>query len=217
MNNETRQNRQGTEFYWIPVHINMSVIAPHYINLKTKVWLGSEPVKVYINPINEWFVVNYMQTGFYRVNYDNYSWLRLIDELQGPRYENIHVLNRAQIMDDLYYLVRADYVNDELWWKATKYLIQETEHLPWKAFINSMSYIYERFEGNCHEDNLKKYILSLMSKTYGKVGFNDLVDDKLMDQLHREMILQWACKLDKQECVKESVDLFADWKKGTKR
>lgn len=195
----------------------MSQIGPQGISIKSDVWLGAEPMEVYVNPVNEWIIVNYKQTGFYRVNYDNYTWLRLIGELQGIRYETIHVLSRAQIMDDLYYLARAGYTNDELWWKASKYLIQETDHLPWKTFINSMSYVYERFEGRPHEANLKKYILKLMSKTYNQVGFNDLGRDKLMDRLHREMILQWACKLGKPQCVEKSLNLFASWKKGKGR
>ncbi|XP_032687648.1 putative aminopeptidase-2 [Odontomachus brunneus] len=219
LNKETRWiHRNSTEFYWIPIHITTSLIetlsTDASYDIKTDVWLGPEPMQLYINPVNEWVIVNYKQTGFYRVNYDDYSWLRLIGELQGIRYWTINVVNRAQIMDDLYYLARAGYVNQELWWKATKYLIQETEHLPWKTFINSMSYVYERFEGRDYEDVLKKYILKLMSKTYDQVGFNDLGSDKLMDRLHREMILQWACKLGKPQCVEKSISLFASWKDG---
>lgn len=170
---------------------------------------------MYINPINEWVIVNYNQIGFYRVNYDENTWLRLIEELQSPGFENIHVLNRAQIMDDLFYLARGSYVKDNFWWTATKYILQEKEHLPWKAFLNSLDYVYERFEGKINENNLKKYVLILMNKTYEQVGFDDLDDDQLMDRFHREMILQWACKLGNPDCIKRSVELFASLRNGS--
>lgn len=196
-------------YYWIPIHIKVSLDPPvNYLTTNHELWLGPEPQKVFINPVNEWFVVNYKQTGFYRVNYDAYSWQRLIEELQSNRYETIHVLNRAQIMDDLFYLARADYVNDTLWANATKYLIQEKEHLPWKAFINSLSYVYARFEGKSGEDDLKEYVLKLMSNAYKQVEFGNYESKQLMDQLHREMILQWACKLGHPECIKYSVSWF---------
>ncbi|XP_011705230.1 PREDICTED: aminopeptidase N-like [Wasmannia auropunctata] len=47
---------------------------------------------------------------------------------------------------------------------------------------------------------------------YDKVGFEDYALEKLLDKLNREIILQWTCKLDKPECIKKSVDLFAAWR-----
>ncbi|XP_014472138.1 PREDICTED: uncharacterized protein LOC106743116 [Dinoponera quadriceps] len=220
LDNKMKLSKKGTEFYWIPIRITKSTdnrTNDNYITLNNKAWLGPKPIKMYVNPMNEWFIVNYRQTGFYRVNYDDFSWGRLIEELQSSRYENIDVLNRAQIMDDLFYLTRAGYTDDKFWWAATKYLIREKEHLPWRAFFNSLSYVYERFEGQPHEDNLKKYVLNLTSETYDEVGFKDYYGEHLMDGLHREMILEWACKLDKPECVETSIDLFASWKKGKKK
>ncbi|EFN87053.1 Aminopeptidase N [Harpegnathos saltator] len=215
LSNKTRQSRPNTEFYWIPIHIDTSLKYDNYISMKRKTWLGPEPKELYVNPTNEWVVVNYKQTGFYRVNYDEYLWQQLIDYLQSNRYGTIDVVNRAQILDDLYYLARAGYVNDEFWWKASKYLVQETEHLPWKAFLNSLSYVYERFEGQSCEEHLKEYVLRLMSKTYNLVqGFQDSSKDRLVDRLHKEMILQWACKLGNPNCIEESINWFRAWRQN---
>lgn len=183
--------------------------------MDSTLWLGPKPEYMYINPANEWFIVNYKQTGFYRVNYDTYSWRRLIDQLNSPRFESIHVLNRAQIIDDLFNLARATYVDYELVLDASKYLIQETNHLPWKAFFNGLSYVYERFEdGRDYQNNLKKFVLKIMSEIYDKTGFDDRKNDNFLDRLNREMILQWACKLDNMECAGKSKDLFTTWRNG---
>lgn len=213
-------NRSTTtyEFYWIPIHVTLSNQDFNQdINIKPILWLGWEKKKMYINPTNEWFIVNSNQTGFYRVNYDTYSWGQLIKQLDSERFESIPVLNRAQIIDDLFNLARASYVDYELVLNASRYLTRETNHLPWKAFFNGLSYVYERFEQSEHQKHLEKYILKILSTMYNKTGFNDRNYDKFLDKLNREMILQWACKLNNEECVKNSKDLFEAWYNSRKR
>ncbi|XP_072748197.1 putative aminopeptidase-2 [Anoplolepis gracilipes] len=209
MNRSTTNN----EFYWIPIHVvKSSEDFSQNIIIKPTLWLGSKPEFMYINSINEWFIVNYKQTGFYRVNYDKYSWGRLINQLNSKRFESIHVFNRAQIIDDLFNLARASYVDYDLVLNASKYLIRETNHLPWKAFFNGLSYVYERFEEQSKNHNyLKKYVSNIMFTMYNKTGFDDRNDDKLLDRLNREMILQWACKLEITDCVNKSISLFVTW------
>ncbi|KYN14240.1 Aminopeptidase N [Trachymyrmex cornetzi] len=225
------RNTSGNEFYWIPIDLfvssnlepmNMKTYAD--VSLENKTWLGPEPRQLFINSVNDWFIVNYKQTGFYRVNYDISSWHTLINKLNSESFEDIHVLNRAQIIDDLFNLARANYVEYNLLIKALAYLENETNHLPWKAFFNGLSYIYRRFElsenlnqeKNFQED-LNKYVLKLLSKTYDNVGFSDRDDDNYLNRLHREMILQWACKLNKAECIQKSTDLFATWRNSSER
>lgn len=199
------------DFYWIPINIATST-SLKYMTMRLSIWLGSDPQTVFINPINEWFIVNIKQTGFYRVNYDIMSWKRLINELNSSRFELIHVLNRAQIIDDLFNLARASYVDYALLLGATEYLIRETSHHPWRAFYNGLSYVYKRFQGQPNQTIIEKYVLSLTSDMYRKLGFNDLVTDRHLDELNREMFLEWSCKLNKSECVEKSVCLFAAWR-----
>lgn len=199
------------EFYWIPIHVTLSNQDFNYINIKPRVWLGSRKESIFINPNNEWFIVNSNQIGFYRVNYDIYSWRRLINQLNSERFESIHVLNRAQIIDDLFNLARASYVDYELVLNASRYLTRETNHLPWKAFFNGLSYVYERFEQSEHQKHLERYISKILSTMYNKIGFDDREDDKFLDRLNREMILQWACKFNNMECVEKSENLFMAW------
>lgn len=217
----------NNEFYWIPIHVVKSqdfIDQPYnpmkdnyiIINSTGTIWLGSKPERININPNNEWLIVNYKQTGFYRVNYDTASWLRLINQLNSQQFDSIHVLNRAQIIDDLFNLARATYVEYELVLNASRYLIRETNHLPWKAFFNGLSYVYERFEEqNDYQNNLKRYIWNITSTMYNNTEFDDYDNDTLLDRLNREMILQWACKLNISECVSKSINLFATWRNDT--
>ncbi|XP_012524023.2 uncharacterized protein LOC105829586 [Monomorium pharaonis] len=188
------------------------------VSLDRKVWLGPEPKRMFINPINDWYIVNYKQTGFYRVNYDPNSWNALINKLNNKGFEAINVLNRAQIIDDLFNLARANYVDYELVMNATTYLKQETHHLPWRAFFNGLSYVYGRFESPSQQTymiDLNQYVLDLLTDMYNTVGFTDGDSEKHLDKLNREMILQWACKLNKPDCIERSKNLYATWRKNS--
>jgi aminopeptidase N len=204
----------SNEFYWIPidVYVQSDNLLSDRTTVERKVWLGQEPRSIYINPNNDWFIVNYKQTGFYRVNYDTDSWKRLISKLNTKEFEAIDVLNRAQIIDDLFNLARATYVDYELLMSAVTYLRQETNHLPWKAFFNGLSYIYERFEQQNYQTVLDYYVLNmLLSNVYKNVGFDDRENNEHLDKLNQELILQWACKLNETECTKKSDELFTAW------
>lgn len=38
--------------------------------------------------------------GYYRVMYEDNNWERLTEMLQSENFENIHILNRVQLIDD---------------------------------------------------------------------------------------------------------------------
>ncbi|XP_011690580.1 PREDICTED: uncharacterized protein LOC105451677 [Wasmannia auropunctata] len=211
------RNISGNEIYWIPIDIFGPFNIFTNVSSMCKIWLSSKPERMYINlnRTNNWFLVNYKQTGFYRVNYDTSSWKALINKLNDKGFEDINVLNRAQIIDDLFNLAHANYVDYELLMNASKYLRQETNHLPWKAFFNGLSYIHERLDQHFFQKELNEYVLDLLSEIYDNIGFDDRENDEHLDKLNREMILQWTCKLNKPECIKKSVDLFAAWRKNT--
>jgi len=43
--------------------------------------------------------------GYYRVNYNKANWLNIAHYLNFNNYTKIHVLNRAQIIDDAFYFM----------------------------------------------------------------------------------------------------------------
>lgn len=85
--------------------------------------------------------------GYYRVNYDDSNWKRIIDVLRTGKFEKIHKVNRAALIDDLMNLAKAGYVGYDLVFSATEYLQYEKDDLPWRAFYNGLTYLHNRFEG----------------------------------------------------------------------
>ena len=51
----------------------------------------------------QWYKVNYKQYGFYRVNYDETNWNRLISQLKGD-HTQLNPTDKAGIIDDAFNL-----------------------------------------------------------------------------------------------------------------
>ncbi|EFN61224.1 Aminopeptidase N, partial [Camponotus floridanus] len=70
-------------------------------------------------------------TGYYRVNYEFKNWQNIARYLKSTKYTNIHVLNRAQIIDDAYYFVKEGTLNFSIFLELTEYLSRETDYIAW--------------------------------------------------------------------------------------
>ena len=83
-----------------------------------------------------------MFIGYYRVNYDEENWRLIIKQLNAD-HTKIHVINRAQIIDDALNLARNGLLRYELALQVTSYLHSETEYIPWAAALTGLRYIEE--------------------------------------------------------------------------
>lgn len=92
-------------------------------------------------------ILSFNIQGFYRVNYDTESWLRIISALNSASFEKIHVINRAAIIDDLLNLARANLLDYNIAFEGLQYLKNETSYLPFKAAFTNFDYLIRRFSG----------------------------------------------------------------------
>ncbi|GFY39305.1 aminopeptidase Ey [Trichonephila inaurata madagascariensis] len=108
---------------------------------KTDFWLTSKS-DVVKNLPNEstWIIANVQQVGYYRANYDADNWNLILEQLL-ENHTKIHVINRAQILNDILNLARSDEVDYALALNMTKYLFFETEYLPWQAAFTAFKYL----------------------------------------------------------------------------
>ena len=79
-------------------------------------------------------------SGYFRVNYDVKNWKLIIQQLERD-HTQIHVINRAQLIDDALNLARVGLLDYKLALGVTSYLKRETEYIPWKAALGNLSYL----------------------------------------------------------------------------
>lgn len=155
-----------------------------------------------------YFILNNQQVGYYRVNYDPDNWSKIKEALQSENFGGIHVLNRAQIVDDLFNLARADFVTFDFALDILDYLQGETEYAPWLAAVNGLTTLSRRVHPE-EEEIFSEYILQLFSKVYDLVKFRapNQIEKRVLTYL-RINVLQWACNYGHEACKKTAVDEF---------
>ena len=85
--------------------------------------------------------------GYYRVNYETENWELIARYLNSDNenYKNIHILNRAQIIDDAYYFVKEGKLDLSVFIQIINYLSRETEYEVWYSvfkILEDMSTIF---------------------------------------------------------------------------
>lgn len=69
--------------------------------------------------------------------------MALIKQLKDS-HTDIHVLNRAQLIDDAFTLARAGKLDYSIPLNLTKYLTKENNTIPWYPAMNGLSFVLER-------------------------------------------------------------------------
>lgn len=100
---------------------------------------------------SQWYIFNVQQFGYYRVNYDLANWQALIKVLNSVDFEKIHVLNRAQLVDDPVNLALSGYFDFEIVFEILNYLLREVEYTPWYSATVFIDQIYTIF-GTTNKD-----------------------------------------------------------------
>ncbi|XP_060860636.1 aminopeptidase N-like [Metopolophium dirhodum] len=166
----------------------------------------------------EWYIFNVQSTGFYRVNYTEDNWLSLIKQLNDSPKE-VHILNRAQLIDDSFSLAKAGLLNYKIPMSFTQYLEKEDDIIPWFSAMNSLNYILNRMRRCRNALPDVKAVVSNLSSSAFKM-FNKLVAEqkspKYPINVGWNTFATWACKLDEYIIYRTSTvpEYFRRWKNG---
>nr|CAD7197139.1 unnamed protein product [Timema douglasi] len=200
--------------WWIPLtYTTKSEL--DFVDTETKQWLtATEESKQLTTPIinqEDWIIFNIQETSFYRVNYDATNWALIAAHLNSDSFEQIPPVNRAQLLDDVFNLARAGYVDYTLVLQMVKYLERETDYVPWYAAFNGLNYVDKRMRGAPSYDYYawKRFILKLLNKAYTTLGSEGKDADDHVTKLFRNQILTWACNLGDYACVSSAKQRFA--------
>jgi len=198
--------------WWIP----LTMAGPgleNFDNTYNKEWLragqGSRRLTGLPAP-DQPVVFNVQQTGYYRVNYDAQNWALLAAQLQRD-HTAIHVLNRAQIMDDALNLAKSGILDYPTALSVTGYLSQEAEYVPWAAALSGLNYLDKLLKRTAAYGDFKKYMLKLIDPLYTKLGFDQQPGDSHLDIKLRKKAVAWACSMGNKDCLNKAKENFASW------
>uniref|UniRef100_A0A671LE46 Aminopeptidase n=1 Tax=Sinocyclocheilus anshuiensis TaxID=1608454 RepID=A0A671LE46_9TELE len=154
--------------------------------------------------VDEWVLANIYVTGYYRVNYDNDNWQRLLN--------SIPVINRAQLIDDAFNLAKAGIIETTLALRTTLFLNSETEYMPWEAALDNLDYFYLMFDrtevyGPMQVSLKVKYLFDYFTRL---TNWED-VPKGHTDQYNQINALRVACSTGNEECKTLITGWFKQW------
>ncbi|XP_058467781.1 aminopeptidase N-like [Malaya genurostris] len=149
-----------------------------------------------------WILINKLQTGYYRVNYDQDNWVALTNILRSNQMEDIPVINRAQLIDDVGNLAKAGEVSYEIALTLLQYLEQETEYITWSTAYNVLIHLNRMFSGSDHYSRFEDFVRTVTVNIYKNVGMTGRMDQ--ISRLHRGNTVYLACYFGVKECVDEA-------------
>ncbi|XP_057326990.1 aminopeptidase N-like [Microplitis mediator] len=201
--------------YWIPMNFASESDAD-FINTTVTDWYNPESASVEIPapPPYNWLIVNKQQFGYYRVNYDEENWKLIIQYLKLNDYHKIHVLNRAQLIDDAFVLAEFGYLNYSIAFDLARYISLETEYVPWATFWEKMFRLfqYSSISNSQYYKNFKKSIL-VLSESLERTILSDEVstDNDRMKRLKKISFIKWTCFYGSKSCRNYTLTKLENW------
>uniref|UniRef100_A0A8V0XA92 Aminopeptidase n=1 Tax=Gallus gallus TaxID=9031 RepID=A0A8V0XA92_CHICK len=161
---------------------------------------------------NSFLNINPDHIGFYRVNYDSQNW-NTLSTLLVNNHENFSAADRAGILDDAFSLARAGLVNYSVPLELTKYLINETDYLPWHRVISAVTYIADMLEDDTNLYlRFQEYFRYLVKPIVNKLSWSD--SGSHLDRLLRASVLDFACSMNDVESLSNASQQFEQWLQG---
>nr|XP_040221257.2 aminopeptidase N-like [Anopheles coluzzii] len=179
-------------------------------------WLATKAARIETTvPANEWIVFNKQQVGYYRVNYDERNW-ELITNALHENWASIHRLNRAQLIDDAYWLARSGRLDLRVALRFMTYLRNEREYAPWTAANVALTYFNNRLRGTAEYHNFLIFVDALIEDIYSLLTIDAVSpDDTLLHKYLVQTISTWACSMGYTDCLMKTAALLKAEASGT--
>ncbi|CAG9772411.1 unnamed protein product [Ceutorhynchus assimilis] len=165
----------------------------------------------------EWILLNTQAAGFYRVHYGE-MWRNISTSIHSDEFGGIPQLNRAQLLDDVFALARANHLNYSFLFDFVDYLTEEVSLYPWITALNGCEYILRRV-GHATALGIKIQVrfFPYLSKVYSTVPWTTINENDQAYSIKQMELLGAVCKLGYSDCVRNAVRQFTNFKSSGNR
>ncbi|XP_076397775.1 aminopeptidase N-like [Megachile rotundata] len=202
--------------WWIPLTYTTSSKAD-FKQTKPENWLGPNEASKEIDESakkDDWVIFNILQSGYYRVNYDEDNWKKL-DKALKDDHNVIVPVNRAQLVDDVLNLARANHVKYSTALSLTNYLNKETDFVVWSTAFRNLNFLQNMLRTSKHYNVFKLYVKYITKSVVDDVLFK-LEEDKQKEdtdlkKLLRVNLVKWTCRAGLDKCKSFAEEEFKAW------
>ncbi|XP_011876145.1 PREDICTED: aminopeptidase N-like [Vollenhovia emeryi] len=150
-------------------------------------------------------IFNLQQTGkyqiffwYYRVNYKDGP-LKNIAYLTFEEYGGIHVINRAQIMDDAFYFLMKGEIKVDTFTRLTRRLLLERNYTAWYPMFKAFEYMSSFFPFK-ESSYIKRKMIRILDPLHQEMAYEYGSDTLSINSSLQQEAARWACAFGSFEC-----------------
>ncbi|XP_026836420.1 aminopeptidase Ey [Drosophila erecta] len=213
-------NRSAYGCWWVPVSYTTQV-EKDFNNTAPKAWMEcsqtgeSVPTTIDLLPgPEEWVILNIQLSTPYKANYDARNWQLLIDTLNSDQFQSIHVINRAQFVEDVLYFAWTGEQDYGTALQVTNYLQRERDIIPWKSALDNLKLLNRILRQTPNFGLFKRYMKQLLTPIYEHLnGTNDTFSSMQQNEvLLKTLVVNVACQYHVSDCVPQAQSYFRRWR-----
>lgn len=175
-------------------------------------WLSSANSAFILDNYVDWFKLNINSTGYFRVNYDEQNWIKLIGLLRKRDFQH-HLLSptdRSNLLDDALCLLRSGHLAPEIAMNLTLYLeVSERDYIPWET---ALAHFYTLDAIMFSNPLLHRYVKKLLIPSITFFAWKN--SDTHLNSKLRSSLLNAAAIFGEENTIKQANRYFANCMKN---
>ncbi|XP_073841447.1 aminopeptidase N-like [Musca autumnalis] len=217
------QDSNITKCWWIPLTYTTAKEL-NFHNTTTKAWMECDEtgksVTLQLSNLtmdNEWVIFNVQAMGLYRVNYDVHNWQLIANFLKHDNFEAIPLINRIQLISDVFYFARLCHHGYSIALDLFEYLRRESEVLPWliwfKTIFADLQLLAQWPEHRCAVMEYMRFFLQPLYFYVNELNVSTITSSKEI-QINdlKYLTKEYACFIGLEECLHTAITYFTQWK-----
>ncbi|XP_052861884.1 thyrotropin-releasing hormone-degrading ectoenzyme isoform X2 [Anopheles cruzii] len=202
---------------WVfPIHYTTNVLNgndtthedPEHDHRSLSVWLNSSEAVITLNHTAQWIKINYGQTGYYRVLYNEANWIKLVDQLHSNN-NVFSTQDRVGLVSDIFTLCHANLIPCHAAMELISYFPKEKEWGPvmlgtthlekWRKILKySECYLV-----------LAEYVRQNLAKSIQAIGWEDIGEEEV--KLLRPVLMLSAALWEESDTIKYAKGLVINF------
>ncbi|XP_018579251.1 aminopeptidase N isoform X2 [Anoplophora glabripennis] len=198
-------DKEERSSWWVPLSFTTSNEAIDFSDTRPKFWLRGEYEIVEEVDLDEWYLLNLNQTGYFIVNYDEKNWKSLIDHIM-----DLPPIIRAQLISDSMELARANVLDYDIPLRMiARMAVQDRSimFVPTLIAFKKLKFLSDILSATPAFGHFEEYHRAIFKSTYMMVTFDDVIDDYITRRI-RQTVLEWSCMSPDSTCVHQSRSRF---------
>ena len=155
--------------------------------------------------VGGWFKVNTGQTGFYRVNYSNDDWQRLVPAVSSLE---LSATDRLGVQNDAYALSKAGLLPISQFLELARAYVNETDASVWSDLASNLRDIEQLIAGEPVHPAYQEFARGLFGPAARRAGWGPRPGDGHLDALLRTTVLGQAGSYEDREVLQGAIGQF---------